>query len=303
VGTFFETVSCVRGCVEHADGKPAAFVQISAMGVDTFSQALAFAGGDGCYAFDLPAGQHFDLRALSAEGRAYIGLVFTNRKASSAEKDASACKKIPDARFGGSGVSPDASAAGQTDGSVNADASPGGDASALPFPGFPSCRGADAGTSSCTLAEERAFSNCLLDACGSEYDEAYGSSGACASWNQCFGQCECNDSSCVVGCGAPSNACVNALSSWSLCQEKNCPAPACAGGTGSDAGTSFPPDGSIVLPPDSGVSQACVDLANCCGTLTDSVQLQSCAMDVQKYAPGNASGCAAALSSYCPTGA
>jgi hypothetical protein len=163
------------------------------------------------------------------------------------------------------------------------------------------CTPTPAGTS-CTQAELNAYSNCLQNACNSQYVTCFGPSykqgvpgGTCSSYAQCQNACGCTDAACRNACTVPA-ACMTCLSTIATCSlGANCTIPPCALG---DA--SIPTfDGNIPgldggFPFDAG-NATCADLTSCCNAITEANTKMACQ---QVVATGQNQVCSASLGTF-----
>jgi len=161
-----------------------------------------------------------------------------------------------------------------------------------------------AGTS-CTEAQTKPYSDCLLTACDAQYRECLGPSyqsgtfsGTCAVYMGCLSKCACQDTACSTACGLPDAACLTCLQGTTTCAQ-TCTAPVCTGtGTGGSGGG---------LGGASGTGGACIaSLQACCDAAPESNKA-NCQATVSGYVSGGAAGetiCASALATlksvYCP---
>ncbi len=161
--------------------------------------------------------------------------------------------------------------------------------------GFKQCPTAG---STCTAAEEDAYTSCILGKCDAQYGKCLGAGyksgtftgGACSSFIACTNKCGCNDTACFTKCGTPDQACLGCLlGDVNTCVESSgCKAPACLT---PDAGTKPDSGGN----PDGGGGGGCTALRACCAQIADPGAQQGCDTVVTA---GDEASCGAALSAY-----
>lgn len=171
------------------------------------------------------------------------------------------------------------------------------------------CRSASStmGTT-CTQAEQDAYSNCFATACDPTFQMCYGPgfkngqfSGPCGTYEACASKCACNDTACVSACGTAPTECSTCVAGLLSCAF-TCPLPACAtaglGGSFGGFGGSFGGLGGS-----SGSGTCLADALACCNRAAGANQT-SCNTAYQAIAALGETACAAGLStlksSYCP---
>lgn len=115
-------------------------------------------------------------------------------------------------------------------------------------------------TSTCTQAEQDAYTDCLTTMCDAPYKKCLGDGyktgnfgGPCGTFIECSNACDCDDTACTQAC-TPSSECTSCLTNdVSPCVQK-CEIPECY--TGGGAGL---PEGGIP-----GAGKTCADLKACC---------------------------------------
>ncbi len=144
---------------------------------------------------------------------------------------------------------------------------------------FKNC-GITSGTS-CTEAELKPYNDCVLDKCDTGYKKCYGDGyrngsfgGPCGTWMACVQKCDCNDTSCILGCKLD-DACSACVDETSSCGD-SCTEPECAKGT---------PDGGNTG------NATCADLQACCDAVADEDQKAGC-QQAKDAANGNDATCA-----------
>jgi hypothetical protein len=116
--------------------------------------------------------------------------------------------------------------------------------------------------------------SCIQSNCSSEYNQCFGSGGACASWYN--GGCN----------GEPPDACIScAIGPLLTCQNSKCSAQ-CKSSSGTDSG----------VPGDTGSGGGCAELAACCPTISaDAGGAEGC---TSIATAGNESNCSSLLAGY-----
>jgi hypothetical protein len=160
---------------------------------------------------------------------------------------------------------------------------------------FRQCPGQGGGSSSCTEAESKPYTDCLMQQCDAKYQECFGANyksgdftgGACATWFSCTNKCECNDTSCRSSCGIPDNACLQCTLGTQDCSSK-CQAPACASASASSS------SGGSSSGSTSG-GAGCTGLRACCAKMTNEPLKNACNTQANN---GTDPQCSQALSSY-----
>ncbi len=137
----------------------------------------------------------------------------------------------------------------------------------------------------CTEAEMKPYTDCLLQKCDAEYAKCYGAdfkngsfSGACGTWMTCVQKCACGDTQCILKC-EPDEACQTCVTSSAIdtCGD-SCTEPACsANGTPDDD------------------AKTCADLEACCDGMTDAGKKQACEAVVGK---GDDAQCGSAYTGF-----
>lgn len=122
---------------------------------------------------------------------------------------------------------------------------------------FKDCSGSNTssgGSNTCTDAELKPYSDCVLEKCDPKYKECYGAdyktgnfAGPCGTYITCVQKCACNDVNCVLAC-QPEATCKTCLEGMANCSD-GCTLPACATTT-RDAGNTG--------------GKTCADLTVCC---------------------------------------
>lgn len=84
-----------------------------------------------------------------------------------------------------------------------------------------------------------AYTNCIMDKCGADYDACYGPdyfagefSGECASWLNCAKDCGCDDTTCAMDCfNMATPECITCTTTTAMCAAAMCQAEldSCAG--------------------------------------------------------------------------
>ncbi len=131
---------------------------------------------------------------------------------------------------------------------------------------------------SCTAAESKAYGDCIITKCDSQYSMCLGSGyktgtfgGPCGTWMTCQSKCGCNDSACVTACGQPPAACSTCIQSLSSCVlNSGCQIPTCAGGGGAGGA------GGGAGGAGGGAGGTCADLARCCASVTNAGVKMAC---------------------------
>lgn len=151
---------------------------------------------------------------------------------------------------GGTGTS---SSTGGTGASSGSNTSSGGAS------GFKNC---STGTSNCTEAEAKPYSDCVLEKCDSTFKECYGPdyksgtfAGACGAYVTCIQKCACNDLACFQACPLPDAACQTCSQKFVTCQDQ-CTKPACMNSSSSSSSSG-------------GAGKTCDDLALCCAKISN----------------------------------
>lgn len=158
-------------------------------------------------------------------------------------------------------------------------------------------------TNTCTAAERNTYETCVQNACNATYTSCLGPnyktgsySGVCASYITCLNACPCNDTACLIACGAPSDACVTCLGQGEC--GMTCTQPACYSMTGSGtggrsgSGTGGTSGGGTGGAPATGT--ACAELLACCNASTNATLRMMCTQAVTMSEASDAA-CAASL--------
>jgi hypothetical protein len=90
----FARITCIRGCVKTADGKPVAQARTLAEGIDFSNVGEGYTGPNGCFAEDVPAGGQLRVRVQSAQGVSAARVVTAQDAERRAKEDPSACQDL-----------------------------------------------------------------------------------------------------------------------------------------------------------------------------------------------------------------
>ena len=133
---------------------------------------------------------------------------------------------------------------------------------------FKNC-GITSGTS-CTEAELKPYSDCVLEKCDTGYKQCYGDDykngnfgGACGTWMACTQKCDCKDTACILACPLD-DACKTCSEQIASCGE-SCTEPEC-----SKQGTPKPDAGG------NNPNATCADLQTCCDGMPAGEQKDGC---------------------------
>jgi len=129
---------------------------------------------------------------------------------------------------------------------------------------FKTC--SDTTGTSCTEAEMKPYSDCLMDKCDTSYKKCYGDgyksgsfSGPCGTFITCLQKCDCTDTQCILAC-KPDEACSTCSEEMQTCAG-SCTEPECSK-IGNDAGDT--------------ANATCADLQACCDSVADPDQKEGC---------------------------
>ena len=127
------------------------------------------------------------------------------------------------------------------------------------------------GGTTCTEAELKPYSDCVLEKCDTSYKQCYGDdyrngnfSGPCGTWMACVQKCDCTDTACVLACKLD-EACKTCSEDAQVetCGE-SCIEPEC-----SKQGTPKPDGGN-------NPNATCADLQGCCDGMPAGEQKDGC---------------------------
>lgn len=120
---------------------------------------------------------------------------------------------------------------------------------------------------SCTEAEMKPYSDCLLSKCDAAYKKCYGDgyrsgsfSGPCGTWIACVQKCDCSDTGCILACQSD-DACQTCASEVESCHD-TCEEPECSKQGVPDSGD--------------GGSATCADLQACCDSMEPGEKKDGC---------------------------
>jgi hypothetical protein len=159
------------------------------------------------------------------------------------------------------------------------------------------------GTSTCTAAQTKPYTDCLFSKCDAAFTACYGSgyksgtfSGPCSTYITCLSKCGCSDSACRTACGQPSAECISCETMIGTCVlSAGCMYPTCTGAAGADGAAGA--GGAGGAGGTGGGGSGCAGLTACCNAMTMAAQKAQCLQAVSGLM-SNDQACSSLLAVY-----